>query len=92
VALLLTYVFLFPSIPFVQFFASTGSEFAYMRAITALTLAPLVETLIFQALVIYLTGKFLLPDMLFISGIEGGKMLHELSFLCTLKVIQLHLL
>ena len=63
VTLLLTYVVLFPSLPFVQFFASTGSELTYIRAISALTLAPLLETLIFQALVIYLIGKFLTKNL-----------------------------
>ena len=62
--LLLTYIIMIPSIPFVQFFASTGSEFTYIRAISALTLAPLVETLIFQALVIYLTSKLLTKNLI----------------------------
>jgi len=63
VTLLLTYLIMIPSLPFIQFSASTGSEFTYIRAISALTLAPLLETLIFQALVIYLTGKFLTKNL-----------------------------
>ena len=62
--LFLTYIIMIPSIPFVQFFASTGSEFTYIRAISAFTLAPFVETLIFQALVIYLISKFLTKNLI----------------------------
>ena len=61
--LLLTYIIMIPSILFVHFFASTGSEFTYIRAISALTLAPFVETLIFQAVVIYLIGKLLTKNL-----------------------------
>jgi len=57
VTLLLTYIIMIPSIPFVHFFACTENEFTYIRAISALTLAPFIETLIFQALVIYLISK-----------------------------------
>lgn len=64
VTLLLTYLCLFPSVPFIQFFESTGNEFNYFRAISALTIAPFVETLIFQALVIYLISKFLTKNLI----------------------------
>ena len=64
VTLLLTYIIMIPSIPFFHFFASTGSEFTYIRAISALTLAPFMETIIFQALVIYLISKLLTKNLI----------------------------
>lgn len=63
VTLLLSYVFLIPSLPFLSYFKSTGSEFSYMRAISALIFAPFIETLIFQALIIYLIRKFLTKNL-----------------------------
>ena len=63
VTLLLSYVFLIPSLPFLPHFKSNGNEFSYMRAISSLTIAPFVETLIFQALIIYLIRKFLTKNL-----------------------------
>ena len=62
--LLMTYIILIPLIPFIEPVDSFENRFDYIRIISAITFAPFFETLIFQALVIFIIKRFLTKNFI----------------------------
>ena len=75
VTLLITYLIMIPMVIFHQSFDFVENRSDYLSIVLAVTLAPLLETLLFQSLVIYLIRKLLTGNLILqvlISGVVFG--------------------